>query len=163
MTIISTTVKEHAMKFEELKILVTKVKFELFTSFIQTNYLNQYVVCPMAQWISSTFPEIARILRSFKLSRLHLPFLLHSESNTVILSSILTLILVLFEFRHVPSFFVLKIFFWMAILLAAGLWGNANLNCARTWIVLCLKLCLYDKNIPFLCYQHFEFLFFVKF
>ena len=51
----------------------------------------------------------------------------------------------------------------MAVLLGGGLWRSANLNCTWTWKALSLKLCLYDKNIPFLCYQHFEFLFFAKF
>ena len=50
-TTIFTTVKEHAKKFEDLQVPVIRGKFELFTSFIQTNYINQYVICLMAQWI----------------------------------------------------------------------------------------------------------------
>ena len=41
--------KENAEKFGVLKIPEIKLKFELITFFIQTNYLNQYVICFMAQ------------------------------------------------------------------------------------------------------------------
>ena len=51
----------------------------------------------------------------------------------------------------------------MAILLGAGCRGKYNLNRAWTWLALCLKLCLYHKNISFLCYQQFEFFFSAKF
>ena len=44
-------VKKHAKKFGELQISVIKGKLQLFTSLIQINHLNQYVICFMAQWI----------------------------------------------------------------------------------------------------------------
>ena len=83
--------------------------------------------------------------------------------TTVILSSILTMILVpdlvLFKFRHETYFCYFQTFFWMAILLGGICSGNANLSFSWTWTALCLKLCFYDKKIPF-CYQHFQVFFF---
>ena len=91
--------------------------------------------------------EIARILRSFKSSRMHLPvffciqltFIISNDCcTTVILPSVLTIILVpdlvLFKFRHLPNFWYFKNFFWLAILVGGGRWGNENMNCVGTWI-----------------------------
>ena len=81
LTIIFTIKKGHAKKFGELQISAIKGKIELFTSFIQTSYLNSMSstlwCCGLSTCCAckilvhcSNFPKIARTLRSFKFSRM---------------------------------------------------------------------------------------------
>ena len=70
---------------------------------------------------------------------IQLTFIISNDCcTTVILPSVLTIILVpdlvLFKFRHLPNFWYFKNFFWLAILVGGGRWGNENMNCVGTWI-----------------------------
>ena len=51
----------------------------------------------------------------------------------------------------------------MAILLGGRCWGKCKPKLGLNLNSLCLNLCLYHKNISFLCYQQFEFFFSAKF
>ena len=128
--------------------------------------LSTCCACKMLVTCSNS-PEIAKIWDLLNFRGYTFRFFFCFFCTTATLSSVLIIILVpdlaLYKFRCVTSFKYFQTFFWMAILLGAGCRGKYNLNRAWTWLALCLKLCLYHKNISFLCYQQFEFLFFAKF
>ena len=121
-------------------------------------YLVQTFLISLELWDLLNFQR-----RNFRFFCIQLTFIISDDCCTTVISSsfILAVILfpdlVVFKFRHVSSFWYFKTFFEWVIYLVANVGSFAC-----TWVACLLKLCLYDKSIPFLCYQHFKSLYFAK-